>query len=76
VGPPRHSTTVTASLGGREYTQVAQYRLLIMAYLIPAIFISLLMTGHVVPQIGLGRELADGASRVRDARGAVRGARL
>ena len=46
---------IYAVLGGMKgitYTQVAQYCILIFAYMVPAIFISLLMTGHVFPQIG------------------------
>ncbi|MDP4709842.1 MAG: cation acetate symporter, partial [Saprospiraceae bacterium] len=45
---------------GITYTQVAQYVVLIFAYLIPAIFISLLMVNHPVPQLGLGGRLSDG----------------
>ena len=55
---------VYAVLGGMKgitYTQVAQYCVLIFAYLVPAIFISLLMTGQVIPQIGFGSELVDGS---------------
>jgi cation/acetate symporter len=51
---------VYATLGGMKgitWTQVAQYWVLITAYLIPAIAISLKLTGHVVPQIGMGSEL-------------------
>lgn len=47
---------VYAVLGGMKgitYTQIAQYVVLIFAYTIPAIFISLALTGHVLPQIGL-----------------------
>ncbi len=47
---------VYAVLGGMKgitYTQVAQYVVLIVAYTIPAIFISLQMTGHLLPQTGL-----------------------
>jgi cation/acetate symporter len=40
---------------------VAQYCVLIVAYLVPAIFISLLVTGHVIPQLGFGAPLADGS---------------
>jgi cation/acetate symporter len=50
---------VYAVLGGMKgitYTQVAQYCVLIIAYTIPAIFISLQLTGHVLPQIGLFSE--------------------
>ncbi len=55
---------IYAVLGGMKgitYTQVAQYCVLIFAYLVPAIFISILMTGHVIPQVGFGSELADGS---------------
>lgn len=46
---------------GITYTQVAQYCLLIFAYLVPAVFISILATGHVLPQTGFGASLADGS---------------
>ena len=46
---------------GITYTQVAQYCVLIVAYLTPAIFISILITGNPIPQIGLGSNLADGS---------------
>ena len=52
-----------ATLGGMKgitYTQVAQYCVLIFAFMVPAIFISFLMTGNVVPQIGFGSTLQDG----------------
>ena len=52
---------VYAVLGGMKgitYTQVAQYCVLIVAYTIPAVFISLQLTGHVFPQIGLFSEHA------------------
>ena len=55
---------VYAVLGGMKgitYTQVAQYCVLIFAYTVPAIFISLLITGNAVPQFGLGAEVADGS---------------
>ncbi len=54
---------IYAVLGGMKgitYTQVAQYVVLIFAYLVPAIFISFLMTGHIIPQMGLGSTVADG----------------
>ena len=51
---------VLGGMKGITYTQVAQYCVLIFAYLVPAIFISLLMTGNVIPQIGFGGTLADG----------------
>ena len=52
-----------ATLGGMKgitYTQVAQYCVLIFAFMVPAIFISIMMTGHAIPQIGFGSELSDG----------------
>jgi len=52
---------VLGGMKGITYTQVAQYCVLIFAYLVPAIFISLLMTGHVIPQIGFGSTMADGS---------------
>jgi cation/acetate symporter len=55
---------VYAVLGGMKgitYTQIAQYCVLIMAYTIPAIFISLSLTGQPIPQIGLGSPMADGS---------------
>ncbi|HEX6132985.1 MAG TPA: sodium:solute symporter family protein [Longimicrobiales bacterium] len=45
---------VLGGMKGITYTQVAQYCVLIFAYMVPAIFLSLLMTGNVVPQIGFG----------------------
>ena len=52
---------VLGGMKGITYTQVAQYCVLIFAYLVPAIFISMLMTGIFVPQVGFGAELADGS---------------
>jgi cation/acetate symporter len=52
---------VLGGMKGITYTQVAQYCVLIFAYLVPAIFLSMLITGHVVPQLGLGgTDLATG----------------
>ena len=54
---------VYAVLGGMKgitYTQIAQYVVLILAYTIPAIFISLTLTGVPLPQIGLGGNYAPG----------------
>ncbi len=54
---------VYAVLGGMKgitYTQIAQYCVLIFAYTVPAIFISLNLTGTPIPQIGLGSEYAPG----------------
>ncbi|WP_086933516.1 sodium:solute symporter family protein [Agarilytica rhodophyticola] len=53
--------SVLGGMKGITYTQVAQYCVLIFAYLVPAIFISILMTGHVFPQIGFGSTMADGS---------------
>jgi len=55
---------VYAVLGGMKgitYTQVAQYCVLIFAYLVPAIFISILVTSNPIPQLGLGSMMADGS---------------
>ena len=48
---------VLGGMKGITYTQVAQYVILIFAYLVPAIFISILLTGHAIPQLGFGAEL-------------------
>src|SRR5690606_29055545 len=45
---------VLGGMKGITYTQVAQYCVLIFAYMVPAIFLSLLMTGNIIPQIGFG----------------------
>jgi cation/acetate symporter len=45
---------VLGGMKGITYTQVAQYCVLIFAYMVPAIFLSLLITGNPVPQLGLG----------------------
>ena len=55
---------IYAVLGGMKgitYTQIAQYCVLIFAYTVPAVFISLNLTGNFLPQIGLGSEMADGS---------------
>ena len=52
---------VLGGMKGITYTQVAQYCVLIFAYLVPAIFISILITGVPVPQFGLGAEVLDGS---------------
>ena len=51
---------VLGGMKGITYTQVAQYCVLIFAFLVPAIFISMIMTGVAIPQIGMGLEGADG----------------
>ncbi len=48
---------VLGGMKGITYTQVAQYCVLIFAYLVPAIFISILITGNPVPQLGFGDTL-------------------
>jgi len=52
---------VLGGMKGITYTQVTQYCVLIFAFLVPAIFISLHMTGTPIPQIGFGGTLADGS---------------
>ncbi len=54
---------VFAFLGGMKgitYTQVAQYCVLIFAFMVPAFFISMQMTGNIIPQIGMGGTVEDG----------------
>jgi cation/acetate symporter len=53
---------VLGGMKGITYTQVAQYCVLIFAFLVPAIFISMMMTGNPVPQLGFGSTLADGSN--------------
>ncbi|MEO8248486.1 MAG: sodium:solute symporter family protein [Burkholderiales bacterium] len=48
---------VFGGMKGITYTQVAQYIVLILAYTVPAVFISLQLTGSVFPQVGLGSNL-------------------
>ena len=50
---------VMGGMKGITYTQVAQYCVLIFAFMVPAIFISILMTGIAIPQIGFGAELTE-----------------
>ncbi|MEH6558927.1 MAG: sodium:solute symporter family protein [Oceanicoccus sp.] len=52
---------VLGGMKGITYTQVAQYCVLVVAYTVPAVFIAIMMTGHWLPQIGFGAELADGS---------------
>jgi cation/acetate symporter len=52
---------VLGGMKGITYTQVAQYCVLIFAYMVPAIFISIMLTGHTLPQLGMGSTLADGS---------------
>ena len=48
---------VLGGMKGITYTQVAQYCVLIFAFMVPAIFISIQMTGNPIPQLGFGSEL-------------------
>ena len=57
---------VLGGMKGITYTQVAQYCVLIFAYLVPAIFISILMTGNPVPQLGFGDTLVDSSTYLLD----------
>ncbi|PCJ91399.1 MAG: cation acetate symporter [Porticoccaceae bacterium] len=52
---------VLGGMKGITYTQVAQYCVLMFAYLVPAVFISILVTGNPIPQLGFGDTLADGS---------------
>lgn len=51
---------VLGGMKGITYTQVAQYCVLIFAFTVPAIFISLQMTGNPIPQVGMGSTMSDG----------------
>jgi len=52
---------VLGGMKGITYTQVAQYCVLIFAFMVPAIFISIQMTGNPIPQLGMGATLSDGS---------------
>ena len=52
---------VLGGMKGITYTQVAQYCILIFAFMVPAFFISFQMTGNIIPQIGMGSTLNDGS---------------
>ncbi len=51
---------VLGGMKGITYTQVAQYCVLIFAFMVPAIYISFLLTGNLIPQLGFGSSGADG----------------
>lgn len=51
---------VLGGMKGITYTQVAQYCVLIFAFMVPAFFISMQMTGNIIPQFGFGGSLEDG----------------
>ena len=57
---------VLGGMKGITYTQVAQYCVLIFAYLVPAIFISILMTGNPIPQLGFGDTLVNSDNYLLD----------
>ncbi len=57
---------VLGGMKGITYTQVAQYCVLIIAYLVPAIFISILMVGNPIPQLGLGGALLEDGTYLLD----------
>ena len=52
---------VLGGMKGITYTQVAQYCVLIFAYMVPAIFISIMITDNPIPQLGFGSEVNDGS---------------
>ncbi len=52
---------VLGGMKGITYTQVAQYCVLIFAFMVPAIFISIQMTGNPIPQLGFGDTLSNGS---------------
>ena len=58
--------SVMGGMKGITYTQIAQYVILIFAYTVPAIFISMSLTGVVLPQIGLGSDMVDGSMSMLD----------
>ena len=51
---------VLGGMKGITYTQVAQYCVMIFAFMVPAVFISLFVTGNVIPQFGFGSTTTDG----------------
>ena len=51
---------VLGGMKGITYTQIAQYCVLIFAFMVPAIFISIQLTGNPIPQLGFGGQLSDG----------------
>ncbi len=57
---------VLGGMKGITYTQVAQYCVLIFAFTVPAVFISLQMTGNPIPQLAMGSTLNDGQTYLLD----------
>ncbi len=58
--------SVMGGMKGITYTQIAQYCVLIFAYTVPAVFISLNITGNPVPQLGILSTMADGSTYMMD----------
>ena len=54
---------VLGGMKGITYTQVAQYCVLIFAFMVPAFFISFQMTGNPIPQFGMGSTINDGSGQ-------------
>lgn len=52
---------VLGGMKGITYTQVAQYCVLIFAFMVPAIFVSMQLTGNPIPQMGMGSTVSDGS---------------
>ena len=57
---------VLGGMKGITYTQVAQFCVLIFAFLVPAVFTSIMMTGNSIPQLGLGSTLTGSETYVLD----------
>ncbi len=57
---------VWGGMKGITYTQVAQYTVLIFAYLVPAIYISIIMTNNPIPQLGFGSTLVNSSEFLLD----------
>ncbi|MCA1932942.1 MAG: cation acetate symporter [Calditerrivibrio sp.] len=55
---------VLGGMKGITYTQVAQYVVLIIAYMVPAIFISIMITGNPIPQLGYGSSISAGGAQI------------
>ncbi|MDH5600697.1 MAG: cation acetate symporter [Gammaproteobacteria bacterium] len=58
--------SVMGGMKGITYTQIAQYCVLIFAYTVPAVFISLNITGNPIPQLGILSTMADGNNYMMD----------
>jgi cation/acetate symporter len=58
--------SVLGGMKGITYTQIAQYVVLIFAYTVPAVFISLNITGNPLPQLGLGADVVGSTMSVLD----------